>query len=105
VLLRIGLDDLPLILEGIAGAMPEIVVGTLSDCAALANKKILEQLTEARRVQSDEKARATSLVEELEVVEEFVSQKYYEAPVGQDESEAAVKSKLERVIDSLRSLS
>jgi hypothetical protein len=34
VLLQIGLDDLTLILEGIAGAMPEIV-GTLSDCAAL----------------------------------------------------------------------
>ena len=63
VLLRIGLDDLPLILEGIAGAMPEIVVGTLSGCAALANNKILEKLIDARRVQSDEKARATSLVE------------------------------------------
>jgi hypothetical protein len=104
VLLRIGLDDLSLILEGIAGAMPEIV-GTLSDCAALANKKILEQLTEARRVQSDEKARASSLVEKLEVVEEFVSQKYYEAPAGQDENEAAVKSQLEDVVNSLRLLS
>jgi hypothetical protein len=105
VLLRIRLADLPLILEGIAGAMPEFVVGTLSDCAALANKKILELLTEARRVQSDEKARASSLVEELEVVQEFVSQKYYDAPAGQDENEETVKSRLERVIDSLRSLS
>ena len=104
VLLRIGLDDLPLILEGIAGAMPESV-GTPSDCAALANKKILEQLTEARRVQSDEKARASSLVEKLEVVEEFVSQKYYEAPAGQDEREAAAKSQLEEVVNSLRLLS
>ena len=102
---RIGLGDLELILKSVADAMPEIVVGTLSDCAALANKKILEQLTEARRVQSDEKARAASLVEQLEVVEEFVSQKYLEAPAGQDENEAAVKSKLEGVIDSLRSLS
>jgi hypothetical protein len=104
VLLRIGLDDLPLILEGIAGAMPESV-GTLSNCAALANKKILEQLTEARRVQSDEKARASSLVEKLEVVEEFVSQKCYEAPAGQDENEAAAKSRLEEVVNSLRLLS
>ena len=56
-------------------------------------------------MQSDEKARAASLVEQLEVVEEFVSQKYLEAPAGQDENEAAVKSKLEGVIDSLRSLS
>jgi hypothetical protein len=103
VLLQIGLDDLPLILEGIAGAMPESV-GTLSDCAALANKKILEKLTEARRVQSDEKARASSLVKKLEVVEEFVSQKYYEAPPGQDEQEAAVKSQLEEVVNSLRDM-
>jgi hypothetical protein len=95
VLLRIGLDDLPLILEGVAGAMPESV-GTLSDCAALAHKRILEQLTEARRVQSDEKARARSLVEKLEVVEEFVSHKYHEASSGQDEQEAAAMSQLER---------
>jgi hypothetical protein len=105
VLLRIGLDDLPLILEGIADAMPEKSVGTLSDCAALANKKILEQLTEARRVQSDEKARASSLVEKLEPVLKFVSKKYIEAPAGQDEQEAAAQSQLEEVVDSLRELS
>jgi hypothetical protein len=104
VLLQIGLDDLPLILEAIASAMPESV-GTLSDCAALANKKNLEQLTEARRVQSDEKARASSLVEKLEVIEEYVSQKYYEAPAGEDEREAAVKAQLEEVVNSLRLLS
>ena len=103
MLLRIGLDDLSLILEGIAGAMPEIV-GTLSDCAALANKKILEQLTEARRVQSDEKISLSGAIEKLEVVEEFVSQKWYEAAQGQDENEAAVKSQLEDVLSSLRSL-
>jgi hypothetical protein len=104
VLLQIGLDDLPLILESIAGAMPESV-GTLSNCAALAYKKIFEQLTEARRVQGDEKARATSLVEKLEVVEEFVSQKYYEAPPGQDEQEATAMSQLEEVVNSLRLIS
>ena len=87
-----------------AGAMPESV-GTLFDCAALANKKILEPLTETRRVQSDEKARASSLVEKLEVVEEFVSQNYYEAPAGQDEREASAKSQLEEVVNSLRLLS
>ena len=101
---RIGLGDLELILKSVADAMPEIVVGTLSDCAALANKKILEQLTEARRVQSDEKISLSGAIEKLEVVEEFVSQKWYEAAQGQDENEAAVKSQLEDVLSSLRSL-
>lgn len=103
VLLQIGLDDLPLILKAVASAMPESV-GTLSDCAALANRKNLEALTEARRVQGDEKARASSLVEKLEVIEEYVSQKYSEAPAGGDEREAAVKTQLEEIIGSLRLL-
>lgn len=104
VLFRIGLDDLPLILESIARTMPERCIGTFSDCAALANKRILEQLTEARRVQSDEKARANSLLEKLEVVTAFVSQKFYEAPAGQDEHEVAAKSQLEEVVASLQEL-
>jgi len=104
VLLRIRLDDLAPMLESIADEIPEIVVGTLSDCAALANKKILEQLTEARRVQSDEKVRLSSAVEQLEGVEEFVSEKWCEAPPGQDENEAAINSQLEDVLSSLRSL-
>lgn len=104
VLFQIGMDDLPAILEAIASAMPESV-GTLSHCAALANKKLLEQLIEARRVQADDKARATTLTEKLEVVSEFVSKKYYEAPAGSDEHEAAVKAQLDEVVDSLRQLS
>jgi hypothetical protein len=104
VLHRIGLGDLALILESFAEAMPETIAGTLSDCAALANKKILGQLTEARRVQSDEKVRLSGAVEKLEGVEEFVSQKWCEAPPGQNENEAAAKSQLEDVLSSLHSL-
>lgn len=104
VLLRIGMDDLPTILEAIAEKMPENV-GVLSDCASIANKKNLEQLTEARRVQGNEKARAESLIEKLEGVEEFVSEKYYEAAAGEDEREASVKDQLEEVILTLHSLS
>ena len=104
VLLRIGIDDLPQILEAIATAMPESV-GVLSDCAALANKKNLEQLTEARRVQTDAKAMAEALVAKLVVVEEFVSQKYNDAPAGEDEREATVQSQLDEVVSSLRLLS
>jgi hypothetical protein len=104
VLVRIGLEDLPLVLDAVASRMPESV-GVLSDCAALANKKNLEQLKQARKVQADEKARANSLVEKLEHVEEFVSEKYFEAPAGEDEREEQVKDHLEDVMNSLRQLS
>ena len=104
ILLQIGLADLPAILETIASTMPE-TAGVFSDCAAIANKKNLEQLAEARRVKDDEKARAQSLIDRLEGVEEFVSEKYYAAPVGEDEREAAVKNQLEEVIALLQSLS
>lgn len=104
VLLQIGIDDLLVILEEVATKMSENV-GVLSDCAAIANKRNLDLLTEARRVKDDEKARAQSLVEKLESVEEFVSEKYYAAPAGEDEREAAVKDQLEDVIRSLRLLS
>ena len=55
-------------------------------------------------MQSDEKISLSGAIEKLEVVEEFVSQKWYEAAQGQDENEAAVKSQLEDVLSSLRSL-
>ena len=48
VLLQIGADDFQAILGAIARALPESV-GTLSDCAALANKKILALLEAARK--------------------------------------------------------
>jgi len=42
--------------------------------------------------------------EDLEPVEEFVSEKYYEAPSGEDEQEAAVREKLEEIISSFNAL-
>ena len=81
--------------------MPERV-GLLSDCATVANKKNLEALFEARRVQGSEQARAEALIEKLEKVEAFVSEKYYQASAGEDEKEAAVKEQLEEVINDLR---
>jgi hypothetical protein len=103
VLLRIGIEDLSTVLESVAGAFPDSV-DVLSECAAIANKKILQQLRDARRVQSDEKERASQLVEKLEKVEEFVTEKYYDAPSENDEKEAKVKTELEEVINSLRAL-
>ena len=83
VLLQIGKGDFQAVLQEIASKLPESV-GVLSDCASVANKKNLELLQNARKVQNDEMARVTKLVDDLEMVEEFVSQKYREAPVGQE---------------------
>jgi hypothetical protein len=104
VLVRIGLDDLPLILEAIACRMPECV-GVLSDCAAVASKKNLEQLREAKSVQADEQARAKSLVEKMARVEEYVWEKFDEALDGEGKQETKVIEQLEDMIKYLRQLS
>lgn len=62
VLVQVGLDDLPVILEAVANTIPESV-GVLLDCAAVAYKRNLGQLREARKVQNDEKVLAKSLIE------------------------------------------
>ena len=103
VLLRLGLGDLPAVLAAVASTLPESV-GALSSAAAVANAKVLEQLTEARRVQGDDKTRAAALIEQLEAVSEFVARKYYDAPAGEDEQEAAAKDRLDEVLNSLRQL-
>lgn len=103
VVLEIGKGDFQAILQEIASKLPESV-GVLTDCASIANKKNLELLQEARKVQADEKERANKLVEELEPVEVFVSEKYYEAPAGQDEKEELVRGKLQEVMSTLREL-
>jgi hypothetical protein len=64
-----------------------------------------EAASDRSRLQNRTVKRASSLVEKLEVVEEFVSQKYYEAPPGRDEQEADAMSQLEEVVNSLRLLS
>jgi len=103
VLLRVGKDDFSGVFEAIAQAMPE-TAAIFSKCASIANEKNIELLAEARRVKDDEKARAEKIIEDLESVQEFVSEKYYEAPSGEDEREAAVRDKLEEVISSLNAL-
>lgn len=103
ILLRIGKGDFQVLLQEIASKLPENV-GVLSDCAAIANKMNLQLLQAARKVHDDEKARAKKLVEDLEEVESFVSDKYHEAPIGQDEREEQVRDKLEVVMNSLREL-
>ena len=103
ILLQIGLDDLPEVLSSLARQFPESV-GVLSDCAAIANKKNLEELKKTRDVHADEKARAKSLIEQLEPVAEFVSDRYMEKPAGEDEQEEAARSTINSVIRTLREL-
>jgi hypothetical protein len=103
VLLQIGKGDFQAMLQEIASKLPESV-GVLSDCASIANKKNLELLQSARTVHDNERARAKSLIEDLEAVEEFVSEKFYEAPVGQDDKEEKARDQLQKVISSLREL-
>jgi hypothetical protein len=103
VQLQIGKGDFLAVLQEIATKMPESVA-VLSECASIANRKNLELLEVARKVQDNEKARANSLLRSLEVVEEFVNQKWYEAPPGQDEEEERIRDQLQAVIGSLREL-
>ena len=104
VLFQLGVDDLAEVLDAIATNLPEMAVGVLSDAATKANKAIAERLSEARRVQEDQQARATSLLASLEKVEEFVSEKYYAAAAGEDDQEAEAKQALEAAMASLRQL-
>ena len=104
VLLRVGTADLPEILNAVATNMPENV-GVLSDCAAIANKKNLRLLNEARLLKDDERARANSLIDKLEEVSGFVNEKYLAAPAGEDEKEAQVNELVTEIINSLREMS
>ncbi|WP_200156988.1 hypothetical protein [Allochromatium vinosum] len=101
VLLEIGEDDFPALLKAIAQKMPE-TVGILSECAAIANNKVVALLKNARSVQADEKSRARDLMERLEDVEEFISDKYNEAPAGKDEREAKILDQIDEVVRLLR---
>lgn len=104
MLFQLGVGDLAEVLDAIANTLPEMSVGVLSDAATKANKAIAELLSEARRVREDQQARATTLLESLEKVEEFVSEKYYEALAGEDDQEANAKQALEAAMASLRQL-
>jgi hypothetical protein len=103
VRVQIGLDDLPSMLEAIATEMPEECVGTFSHCAAVASKRILQQLKDARKKQVDEQVRTRSKIEELQAVEQFVWRKHFETSLGlgEDEQEADAYEKLYKVIKSL----
>lgn len=103
VVLEIGKGDFQLLLQEIASKLPESV-GVLTDCVSIANKRNLELLLEARTVHNNEQERAKKLLEELKTVEDFVSDKYYAAPAGEDEEEERARDKLQEVMNELREL-
>jgi hypothetical protein len=101
VLLQVGIEDLPQILEAIATKFPESA-DYLSTSAAIANRKNLELLEDARRMQNNESELAQDLINKLELVEQYVSEKYYEAPAGEDEKETAARDSVAEVLSTLR---
>lgn len=101
VLLQVGIEDLPLVLESIATKFPESA-DLLSTSAALANRKNIELLNEARRIQNDESALTQDLINKLELVEKYVSEKYYEAPSGEDGKEIEARNSVTEVLSKLR---
>lgn len=103
LLLQISSEDFRQIFEAIASELP-MSAELFSECALIANKKNLEQLSEANRVLLDYRARAKSLLEKLEVVEDFVSQKWIDAPADNDKQEKTVTSNLQEVVSSLMKL-
>lgn len=89
------------VLQEMAMELPQIS-DVFSDCASLANKKNLELLDDARKVNEQQKVRTESLIDDLELAEEFVSEKYVEAPTGKDKKEGQIRDLLHRVMNSLR---
>lgn len=110
VLVCIGKDDFQVILNEIATLMPGSA-GILADCAWKAIKKNLEsvpglwKVADLEEVRADGmQARAEKLVEDLQVVKEFVNEKWAAKPGGKDKRESQVKDALEAVMDALEYL-
>ena len=96
MLLRIGQEGIATILNTLAENRPHHI-GMLSDSLAIAQKKIFDSLAEYKK-------NCQEISEELSDVDEFVSEKYDEAPVGKDQRELEVMSKLREAVSSLEEL-
>lgn len=103
VLLRVGIEDLPIILEDVAKNAPG-TVSVFASCAALAGAKNLEILNEAQRRMQSEHEGIEKLIEQLEVVKEFVHEKYMDAAAGEDERRTEIQAKLREVLSSLHQI-
>jgi hypothetical protein len=103
VLFQFSVSDLMPMLSQIASMFPENV-DVLSECASIANKKNLQSLQEALKVQNSEYARAQDLKSKLEPVIEYVRDKYMEKDEDYD-VELNVLNAIKSVHQSLETLS
>ncbi len=102
VLLRINKKDFLPIMQDIAENIPD-VAGSFLECAVIANNKNSEILQEAQKAQY-EVADIKERVADLDMVSEFISQKYYEAPLGEDDLEMNVRNKFEEFVRHIKNL-
>jgi hypothetical protein len=103
VRLEIGKGDFAALLQEIANTLPDSA-GVLSDSASIANKKNIELLEAARKVHASKEALADSMIEVVESIGTYVTEKHYKTSVGEDENEERVLDLVEKVISSLREL-
>jgi hypothetical protein len=99
--LQIDFEDLARILSEVAISFPESFNFLI---AAAANRRNVELLEEARKVQSDDKERISTLIKQLGPVIDFISEKYDAAEHGNDERESALFHSVSVVIDELSDL-
>lgn len=100
LLVRIGLKDLPTLLKRVAKEFPQMA-GVFSECEAMSTKLNLERLRESLKEHEKTKSHARKLVEELKAVAEFLTEKYKEASVGEDEREKELRQKTLNAIETL----
>ena len=102
VLIQIGAEDFETIINDIADTLPQSA-DILAAGAVKSNRKNLDLLQEALATQNNNEKLKSKIIEQLEPVEEFISEKYWEAEAGSDEREADLRDKLEKLIMMLRS--
>lgn len=100
VCLEIGMGDLREILLAVVTEHPE-QVSVLLECASIAGKKNLELLAEARHAEKNGRTRTKDQIKKLEVVKEFVRDKYIKAPSGEDKKESEANNLIGEVINDL----
>jgi hypothetical protein len=99
-LLRIGLDDLPLILTKVAEARPEIV-SVLAAAASSAGMAAVEQARMLRRVAA---STVETLEEPLDELRSYLDACYVEAPADDDAEERYRLNLVEKVSESVETL-
>lgn len=102
--LQIGMSDIAAIMEDLANRNPESV-RIFAKCAMISSDKLVKELEKAISERIMNKISIRNLLEDLESIEEFVSEKYHAAPNDEDERELALMNQIEEIVRALKSLS